>query len=1047
MSEVQQSLFPLSYSQESLWLLDKTEGSTHYQIPYVYNIQGKIDVQNLEDSLKNLVEKYTSLRTVFDQQENGDVYQSLLPSHDWNMFYSDAYKEDTKLVAYIDTLKVSSFDLANDYMLKAYLFKLDTAQYKLLLVMHHIAFDGWSNSILINELNAFYNQKRTTEERAFEKIEYTYIEYAAHQRSAAYQKSIQTKLDYWKEQLKDSTPLQFPLDFSRNISQGHTGKNYVTTLGVDLSNQIKSFARTKRATPYMLLLSIFKVLLYKYTGKTDIVIGCPTANRKDIQTQKLIGYFVNSIALRTHISGDIVFKELLDQVKNTIIRGYEHQEVPFDEVIRTLGIKKVLGETPLFQILFIMQNNQEAPAIKLDNAIVTEEPFEYKMAKYDITFSITEKQGDFEVYVEYRDSLFKPETIERLVNHFRNLILEIIKDGDIKVSAIKMITEKEKNQMLDTCRTTSIERPIEKNTVLDMFKKQVKNQPNETAILVKDTTMSYVELDKKSDEVAHFLISKGVESKDIIGVCVKRSFEIAITILGIWKAGAIYVPLDEKYPEERTRYIIENSKTKYLICSDKNADNHIDFGIESILFSSIAKEPQKEVSIDRSITRDMLAYIIYTSGSTGKPKGVMISHDNLQAFLNWSSAEFAKDQHQIVYATTSICFDLSIFEFFYSLTSGKKIRILEDGLSIPKYLLQDKNILINTVPSVINHLQNNKVIFENVTEINMAGEPIPEQVMKRLDWDAYKVRNLYGPSEDTTYSTCWLMNTSRTSYIGKPIANTKAYVLDNDLNLVPEGIIGELYLSGKGVSAGYFANERLTQKKFLDNPFEKDGSKLYKTGDMVRWLPEGVLAYIGRKDTQVKIRGYRIELGEIETIINKVSFVEKCVVAVKKGEDNEQFMVAYVVIRNIEDWYKKVKSHLENKIPGYMVPAHIIKLDNLPLTPNGKIDKKALPEVKEQLFETIDYVAPTNVLEKELVAICKKVLHQNKIGIHDNFFDLGAHSMMLAKLAFLIRTQYTISIEVHLLFELSTVAKLAKYITILKQGQQNEEEYEVVDLF
>lgn len=1040
---------PISYSQEGLWILDQTKGSLNYHIPLVFEYKGILRFDRLEYALKVILERHTTLRTVFKQDVNGNISQEILTIDDWCVFYETktSILTDKGLEDYVNELSEKPFNLKEDYMLKAHLLESDTSY--LILIFHHIAFDGWSESLFLEELQLIYNlyENPHIDQTTLNSISYKYSDYAKWQRSIENEAILNNKLEFWKDYLNEYTPLNFPTNFQRPTIQSYKGGNHVLELPKWFEAELTQLAKKYRATPFMILFTIYTILLYKYTGQKDVIVGCPTANRTNPQSRDLIGHFVNSLPLRTIFTKNITFPELLDQVKTNFIKVYEYQDVPFEKITRALLSEQDRSRSPLFQMMFIMQSNRRVPSIILGDTVLEKKLFKGKTSKYDMTFSITSKDNSLEVLIEYCNELFEPEMIEQIGNHYKILAKSVMDHPETKIDDLLMLSEKEQYKLLVKFNDTDMKYPTE-ISVIDQFKEKCSQFPNMSVVLFGERKMTYRELDQKSDQVASFLHEIGTQSGEIIGICMSRSFDMIIVILGIWKTGASYVALDAAYPEKRINYIIKDSGTKTVICSDTILLN---VGLKDIVTFKInevlSKQKTNHTSIwQPHIVSTQLAYVIYTSGSTGKPKGVMITHSNLNSFINWSKKEFNEDPFNIVYAVTSLCFDLSIFEIIYPLCAGKQIRILENGLSISEYVQLDEQILLNTVPSVIASLQENNVNLINVRLINMAGEPIPEKVLKQIEYDTNIVRNLYGPSEDTTYSTCFRLRRGDKSLIGKPIGNTKAYVLDENLNILPLGVIGELCLSGEGVALGYLNLEQLTKEKFITNPFEKDSNyKLYRTGDLVKWQPDGTLEFIGRKDSQVKIRGFRIELGEIEAVLSDIECVEHGIISAHVDGFGEKRIIAYVVSQE-EDWQQKVNIHMNSKLPDYMIPSTFIKIDKIPVNNNGKIDRKRLPKPDFESYKPSEYCAPTTPIEKKLTALWEEVLEQTKIGVNDSLFELGGHSLTAAKIVAIVNNKFSTNLKVNLLFELQTIHKLSKYLEVLLLNLEEEETYDIIEI-
>ena len=577
-------------------------------------------------------------------------------------------------------------------------------------------------------------------------------------------------------------------------------------------------------------------------------------------------------------------------------------------------------------------------------------------------------------------------------------------------------------------------------TIIDLFEEQVDRTPENIAIVINDKQLTYRELNERSNQFAYYLQSKGVKNETLVPICVERSVDMIVGILGILKTGAAYVPIDPDYPAERILYTIGDLAVDIIISSEKSISRLPDVAGRTIISlddDSFVLSTYPVENLSKHIDTGQLAYVIYTSGSTGKPKGVMIQHSNVYSFISWCQEEFESSNFEIVYASTSICFDLSVFELFYPLSIGKPVRVLENGLHIGKYLAKDNFVMINSVPSVIQNLLRDGTDFNNISVINIAGEPVPAQVHQNIDTDKIELRNLYGPTEDTTYSTVSRLKNSVPVTIGKPISNTSIYILNKEKELVPVGIYGEICISGAGLAKGYLNGTELTAEKFVMNPFRSE-SRMYRTGDWGRWLPGGNIEYLGRMDDQVKVRGYRIELGEIENVLQQSKLVTNAVVLAKQDKEGNKRLVVYVVPKGVFQ-KEMILAYLKAKLPEYMVPGLWVELEDLPSTPNGKIDRKALPDPDTSEFVKNDYVAPRTVLEEKLVDMWKNLLKVDRIGIYDNFFELGGHSLLAMRMVGCIERSLLISIPIKVLFQFTCINDLSKYLEIQSKNEIEED--------
>ncbi|MEO6230170.1 MAG: amino acid adenylation domain-containing protein [Ferruginibacter sp.] len=899
--QVRPAFIPLSFSQERLWYIDRLEGSVQYHMPAVLRLTGTINKAALAHTLISIISRHEVLRSVMIEKD-GKPFQEVMEASHWKLIIQDGSRFQTDpagLVDFIEQLKTVPFDLSKDYMLRAHLIVLSESEHLLMVNMHHIAADGWSISILVNEVVTLYNAFENGNLQPLPPLPLQYADYALWQRNYLEGKRMESGIAYWKSSLEGVAPLQLPTDFARPAIQTSRGSFAGFDIPLELTDQLYTLSNAQNATLFMTLLAAFKVLLYRYSGQQDICVGSPIANRPQQELEGLIGFFINTLALRSNLQGNLSFIECLQQVKQTTLKAYEHQVVPFEKVVEEVAKERDNSRSPLFQVLFVLQNTPEVKNINLGNLTLSEQPFSQNTAKFELSLYVTETKNGLHGSIEYNTDLYRLETIEHMIAHYTQLLAAVVAQPKTSISILPMLNESEINYLLHDLNNTGVKYPGNK-TIIDLIEEQVATTPHSTAIIFENETLTYAELNERANQLAHHLKSLGVQEETLVPVCMERGINMMVGILGILKSGASYVPIDREYPAERINYMLQDTAAKFVVTSKQSrssiAQQNITINIISIDEDWVTISANSRANLPVSILPGQLAYVIYTSGSTGKPKGVLIEHGNVYAFICWCRDEFRGSPFNIVYAGTSYCFDLSVFEFFYPLSIGKTIRIIESGLEIENYLHLDKLVMINTVPAVVRNLLSDETDLSNVSVINMAGEPIPAEVVRSLDTDRIEVRNLYGPTEDTTYSTVYRLKNELPITIGKPIANTTIYIFDKEGGLAPAGVPGELCLAGAGVARGYLNQSALTEEKFIKNPFTKnEGDRIYKTGDLAKWLPDGNLDYIGRIDNQVKIRGYRIELGEVETAMNKLEEVTTSCVVTRKDASAAVSLIGYYV--------------------------------------------------------------------------------------------------------------------------------------------------------
>ncbi|HLK96771.1 MAG TPA: amino acid adenylation domain-containing protein, partial [Hymenobacter sp.] len=779
-------------------------------------------------------------------------------------------------------------------------------------------------------------------------------------------------------------------------------------------------------TPFTLLLSAFKVFLFKYSGQLDVCVGTPVANRDQAEFNSLIGFFLNTLVIRTDLSGNPAFETLVARVRDTMIEAHQHQDTPFEKVVEAVVTQRDRSRSPLFQVLFVMQDRPDVSEIRLGDASLSPVPFDNKTTKYDLTFTVVQTPDGLTLSLEYATDLFSPATIHRMLRQYEELLKSIVEQPECEIGRLSLLTWEEERTLLEAFNATELPYPREK-TLADLFEAQARQAPQAIALLYEEESLTYGALFAQACQLAQYLLKSGLQPGDLVGIGMGRSPEMVIALWGVMLSGGVYVPMDPDYPRDRIKFTMQDAGVRVVITERKYAPLFTGRAEVALLFAD--EHPYAAEPAERPIVQSdeaARAYIIYTSGSTGKPKGVAITQENVRAFLYWCYQEFADTPADTVYAATSICFDLSVFEIFYSLTAGKQVRLLGSALAIAQWLPQDRNVLLNTVPSVVNHLLANGTDLRKVVAINMAGEPIPPAIIQQLDLEITEVRNLYGPSEDTTYSTCYRFAQAGPVLIGKPIGNTQVYLLDEYAQLAPLGVAGELCLGGAGVAMGYLNRVELTAERFVVNPLPGGKGFWYKTGDLARWLPDGNLVYLGRKDDQVKVRGYRIELGEVEHVLAYDPQVIESVVTVKEDAGGNRQLIAYVAVEDAFD-EAQTRKILQTHLPAYMVPTVLIALNQLPRTPNGKIDKKALPDPQDQAG-THGYVEPRNEVEHQLAQIWQQLLALDRVGIYDDFFQLGGHSLLANQVVAAVKNELAINLSLKDVFERTRIVDLSELI-------------------
>ncbi len=1050
----------LSFSQKRLWFLDQLEpGNAAYNNPAAIKIKGKLDIRILSLCIEEIVRRHSVLRTSI-QEKGGDAFPVIEGSKAWPLPVEDlsalspAAKE-VEVTCLASEEASCTFDLKRGSLFRTRLLQLDSVDsdnesYVLLLTAHHIVSDGWSLNILIEELSALYSAYMLGEPSPLPELSIQYYDFAAWQQNWLQKDVLERQLSYWREKLEGVPALEMPLDYPRPPAMSQRGKQESFHIPAQLAAKLKSLSQQQGATLFMTLLTSFSVLLNRYSGQEDFAIGTPIANRTRAELERLIGFFVNTLALRMDLSGKPSFVDALERVQEITLGAYANQDLPFERLVEELGVVRDMSHTPLFQVMFSFQNSPMYLDMEINELEFEIMPVHGQTSKFDLSLDLREVSSGIDGFVEYNTDIFDDITIKRFCNHFLRLLTAIVEEPGEAIANYDFLTPEELKHLLVDLNDNADEAFDESLCIHTWFEEQCEKRPKQVALVYNQIAYDYEQLNAKANQIAHFLLDQGVSKEDLVGVCLNRNENLLPVLLGIFKAGAAYVPLDPNYPSARLEQIIYAAEAKYLVCDYSLRDDLPTNNAQCFYIEDVNKklDHYSHSNPDLDITSDNLAYVIYTSGSTGLPKGVAIEHRSANALLFWAGKKYTKAELESVLASTSVCFDLSIFEFFVPLSVGGRVVLVESILDLLNGF--DTEIsLINTVPSAISTLANHQAIPESVRTINLAGEALSPQLVDRLYETAHinKVYDLYGPSEDTTYSTCMLRERFAHASIGKPITNTQAYILDQNLKPVPQGVPGELYLAGAGLARGYYEQEKLTRERFIENPFRVQlhkgfGTRMYKTGDLARYLSSGDIEYLGRSDFQIKLRGFRIELGEVQSALSKIRSIKDAVAIVRddvfldekqerqKAKGQSQLLVAYIVFHEGQEIESAsvnsfLRSKLKELLPAYMVPSVFVQLDEIPLTPNGKTDRNRLPIPDISSFSSSDYREPRNAFEQGMVEIWSAVLGINKLGIYDNFFDLGGHSLLATQVIARIRDTFHVDLPVRIIFDHPTIFELS----------------------
>lgn len=1049
-----ESEVPLSFNQLQLWFLSQfgTQANVAYHMPNVLRLRGDLDRSALYLALSTLLNRHEILRTNFRVNQRGEPYQYI---NSESKFKFDVFNlpEECPSASKIDERKKiikefidRQFDLSEDSLIRIGLIEHTNNEHTLLLVFHHIVVDAWSMGVFTSELSILYNAYCNGKENPLGELPLQYADYALWQRNWVASEAAIKELTYWREKLQGTPLLNLPIDRQRPAMQSFRGAWIELELDIELSQNLKSIGRRNGCTLFMTLFAVFGIFLHRYTQQTDICIGTPVANRLNSEVEPLVGFFVNMLALRLEIDSCRSFEALLKHVKSITLEAYQNQTTPFERVVNAVKPERSQAYSPLFQAMMTLQN-VKGSEVDFSGLTIEFEKVNHSTSQFDISLELQEMpNGSLVGGFEYSTDLFDHSTLIRFKQNFIHIIKVVSGSPNRILHELDFLTSHETKLLLNdwnaTCSAYSLDRCIH-----ELFEDQAVREPNKLAVVFGETRITYADLNSRANQLAHYLMSeRGVKPDKLVGICIERSLEMVISILGVLKAGGAYVPLDPSYPPARLAHMIADASLEIILTQSHLKEKHRISDVQAVCLDIDNIQRKLEgYRIENLIPQEIglnsrnLAYVIFTSGSTGTPKGVMIEHRNTNALCKWTAETYSDSERELVLASTSICFDLSVFEILNTLQLGGSVCLCNNIFDLIDNKHEHKVTLINTVPSAISALQNMDAIPRQIKVINLAGEPLKQSIVDSLyEKSVPKVFDLYGPTEDTTYSTYTLRQPKGIATIGRPILNTQVYILDKYAQPCYLGVAGELYIGGKGLSRGYLNRDDLTSEKFIVNPYHDKSNpasseKLYKTGDLCRYLADGNIEFLGRIDDQIKIRGFRIELREIEKVITSLEVVEDAVV-LTKGDLMDKQINAYVVYKNgIFQQDIDLKILLAELLPDYMIPSNLVILDKLPLTANGKIDRRALASIDVKSPSLESYVPPTSAIEIELTNIWSIVfgLSKNNIGVNESLFNLGANSILTIILQRRISEAFDVQLRAGFSFEAKTIRDQAEKIKLM----------------
>ncbi|MEH2261606.1 non-ribosomal peptide synthetase [Nostoc sp.] len=1052
---------PLSFAQQRMWFLSQLDKeSPFYNESCQLRIVGKLSVTALEQSIDEIIRRHEALRTTFVVREGIPFQEISAESFNLNITVVDLQGLPEASVQQIVTQEVRKpFNLGSVPLLRATLLRQKVESHLLILTMHHIITDGWSMGIFFKELEVLYDAFTKGQPNPLPELTIQYADFALWQRKWLTEEVQEKQLEYWKQQLAGAPPLlELPTDYPRLPIQTFSGATKRFKLEEHLTSQLVTLSQKSGVTLFMTLLATFAILLHRYSERDDICIGSPFANRNRQEVNPLIGCFVNTLVLRTQIEDNPSFSQFLQQVRSVVWDGHAHQDIPFEQVVEALQPERSLGYNPLFQVMFVLENfsldTLELPGISLIPEMV-----ERGTAQFDLSLSIWETKKGLIGSWEYNSDLFEVDTIARMTGHFQTLLETIVNDPNQRVGELPLLTESEQHQLLVEWNNTQADYPSDK-CIHQLFEAQVEQTPNATAVIFGEQQLTYGELNSRANQLAHYLQTLGVKPEILVGLCVQRSLEMVVAMLGILKAGGAYVPLDPEYPTERLHFMLEDTQLSVILTQEKLVEK-----LSDRLRCGFAERKTRVICLDSnwdiinqqtqqnpttSIKADNLAYVMYTSGSTGQPKGVSVVHRSVVRLVKETNY-VSISAEDVVAQASNYAFDAATFEIWGALLQGAKlVGASKDLVLSPKDFAafmrsQSISVLFLTTALFNQIAQEIPSAFNRIRHLLFGGEAVDPKWVKEVlkNGAPQRLLHVYGPTENTTFTSWYLVQdvpeSATTIPIGRPISNTQIYVLNSQLQLVGVGLPGEVYIGGDGLAREYLNRPELTLERFIPNPFSTDiHSRLYKTGDKARYLSNGNIEYLGRIDNQVKIRGFRIELGEIEAVLSQHGDVQVCCAIAREDNRGDKRLVAYLVAhQDCKPIISELRQYLKAKLPDYMVPYAFVILESLPLTPNGKVDHRALPTPDLSSEQKDKYVAPRTHIEKMLAQIWAQVLKVEQVGIYDNFFELGGHSLLATQVLSGINSAFELDLSIQMMFESPTVAGIAAYIEVVDLVTQN----------
>ncbi|MBE9065564.1 amino acid adenylation domain-containing protein [Leptolyngbya cf. ectocarpi LEGE 11479] len=1035
-------IYPLSFAQEHLWFLQQANPeSVAYNMTYALRLQGNLNVSALECAIQTIYTRHETLRTSIEMVD-GFAMQVISPAVAMSLPFIDlSTLSSTDAMGEVKRLAIDQettcFNLAQEVLIRVQLLRLADTDHVLLLTLHHIIADGWSIGIIIQETSTLYSAYFQGKPPALPELPIQYGDFSDWQRDWLSGPVLQKLLTYWTSQLAGvPTLLELPSDRTYPAIRTAQGRTEKFVVDPTLALQLKTLAQRQQVTLFMLLLAAFGTLLFRYSEQQDMVIGTSIANRTRPEFEPLIGFFVNTLALRLQFQEISTFQDLLDQVRQVSLGAYEHQDLPFAHVVEALDLERSLSHSPLVQVMFLLQN-ASSEQLELPGLTLSSLEFEETRARFDLTLSVQETAAGLQGQWEYSTDLFEAETIRRMIVHFHTLLEGIVDNPQELLDQLPLLPKPESQKLLKEWNDTAVDYPKER-CIHQLFEAQVEKTPKAVAVEFNTQQLTYEVLNQRANQLARYLQTVGVGPEILVGICVERSLDMIVGLLGILKAGGGYVPMDPSYPKKRLIYMLQDSAASVLLTQQKIQESFSQSGVHTICLDldwpKIADHGSGNV--ESTINSNNLAYVIYTSGSTGKPKGVEVIHQGLTNYLCWCVQHYDIARGSGALVHTPLGFDATITGLFSPLLVGRTVFLLpeDQGISALAGALQQGNnfSLVKLTPAhlkLLSSLIPAEKLAQQAHVFVIGGEALMKDMISPWLTHAPNTRliNEYGPTETVVGCCIYEANAHKALAdlipIGRPIANTQLYILDSRLHPLPIGAVGELYIGGDGVARGYRGLPELSAEKFMANPFGL--GRLYRTGDLARYLPDGNVEFLGRIDNSVKLRGFRIELGEIEAVLSAHPHIQQVSVIVREDHPEDKRLVAYVVNQHIQLSSIELRDFLKAQLPDYMLPNTFMQLDALPLTPNGKVDRNALPSPESLSGPSRVSTPPRNQMELKLARIWSDVLKVDQIGMEDDFFELGGHSLIALALMARIKEMLGYTLPFNTLFQEATIEQQA----------------------